>query len=125
MENNANIGTPNDHLANERTFLAWVRTSIGVMAFGFALVKFSLFIAQLSFMFGKQKELGSQEFSSVMGTVLVIVGAITIAFSYYRYKRIEYRLNKGVYNNSSLLVTLFTAFILLVSIFLIVFVNAF
>jgi uncharacterized membrane protein YidH (DUF202 family) len=29
----------NDHLANEPTFLAWIRTSIGIMAFGFVVVK--------------------------------------------------------------------------------------
>ncbi|WP_167516127.1 MULTISPECIES: YidH family protein [Mucilaginibacter] len=32
-----------DHLANERTFLAWIRTSIALMGFGFVVVKFSLF----------------------------------------------------------------------------------
>ena len=35
-----------DHLANERTFLAWIRTSIGIMGFGFVVVKFSRFICQ-------------------------------------------------------------------------------
>ena len=37
-------GSAGDHLANERTFLAWIRTSIGIMAFGFVVVKFSLFL---------------------------------------------------------------------------------
>ena len=36
---------PNDHLANERTYLAWVRTGVGIMAFGFVVVKFSLFLS--------------------------------------------------------------------------------
>lgn len=35
-----------DHLANERTFLAWIRTSIGIMGFGFVVVKFSRFLCQ-------------------------------------------------------------------------------
>ena len=39
---------PSDHLANERTFLAWIRTSIAIMAFGFVVVKFTFFIKQLS-----------------------------------------------------------------------------
>jgi len=34
----------NDHAANERTFLAWVRTSIAVMAFGFVIERFDLFL---------------------------------------------------------------------------------
>jgi len=33
-----------DHSANERTFLAWVRTAIGIMAFGFLVEKFDLFL---------------------------------------------------------------------------------
>ncbi|KAA0129612.1 DUF202 domain-containing protein [Chryseobacterium sp. SN22] len=36
-----------DHLANERTFLAWLRTSVALMGFGFILVKFSLFLNRL------------------------------------------------------------------------------
>ena len=41
----------NDHLANERTYLAWLRAGIGVMAFGFVVVKFSLFLKQFSLIF--------------------------------------------------------------------------
>ena len=33
-----------DHAANERTFLAWVRTAIAIMAFGFIVEKFGLFL---------------------------------------------------------------------------------
>jgi putative membrane protein len=33
-----------DHAANERTFLAWVRTAIAVMAFGFLIERFDLFV---------------------------------------------------------------------------------
>ena len=33
-----------DHAANERTFLAWVRTAIAVMAFGFVVERFDLFL---------------------------------------------------------------------------------
>lgn len=33
-----------DHAANERTFLAWVRTGVAVIAFGFVIEKFDLFL---------------------------------------------------------------------------------
>ena len=36
------------HMANERTFLSWIRTSIGIMAFGFVVEKFGIFIKQFS-----------------------------------------------------------------------------
>jgi putative membrane protein len=38
------IGNFADHSANERTFLVWVRTAIAVMAFGFIVEKFELFL---------------------------------------------------------------------------------
>jgi putative membrane protein len=36
------------HFANERTFLSWIRTAIGIMAFGFVVEKFSLFLKYLA-----------------------------------------------------------------------------
>jgi inner membrane protein YidH len=36
-----------DHAANKRTFLAWVRTGIATIAFGFVVEKFNLFVAAL------------------------------------------------------------------------------
>ena len=37
-----------DHAANERTFLAWVRTGIAVIAFGFVIEKFNVFMATVA-----------------------------------------------------------------------------
>ena len=37
-----------DHAANERTFLAWVRTGIAVIAFGFVIEKFNLFLLTIA-----------------------------------------------------------------------------
>ena len=37
-----------DHAANERTMLAWLRTGIALMAFGFAIARFALFLRQLT-----------------------------------------------------------------------------
>ena len=35
-----------EHLANERTFLAWLRTSIALIGFGLAIARFGLFLRQ-------------------------------------------------------------------------------
>ena len=37
-----------DHAANERTFLAWVRTGVAVIAFGFVIEKFNLFVLTMA-----------------------------------------------------------------------------
>ena len=114
-------GNASDHLANERTFLAWVRTSIGIMAFGFVVVKFSLFLKQISLILGKGIVDQSKGYSSVAGIVLVIVGAIAAMLSYIRYKKTEKQLEAGSYEHSSLLMAIVTAFIFIVSVFLIIY----
>ncbi len=108
-----------DHLANERTFLAWMRSSIGIMAFGFVVVKFSLFVKQISLLLGKENIIHQKGYSGIIGIILVAVGTITAVLSYIRYKHSEKQLNEGNYKHSSLLITVLTAFIFLVSIFLI------
>lgn len=114
-------GNPADHLANERTFLAWIRTSIGIMAFGFVVVKFSLFVHQISLMLGKADIIHSKGYSGILGIVLVAVGTVTSVLSYIQYKHSEKQIDSGDYKHSSILITVLTAFIFLVSIFLIVY----
>ncbi len=113
------VKNTSDHLANERTFLAWIRTSIGIMAFGFVVMKFSLFVKQLSLIMGKPGIVPSKGYSSIIGIVLVAVGAITTLLAFMRYKKTEKEITLGNYKNSSLLVTLLAGFIFLISICLI------
>ena len=110
-----------EHLANERTFLAWMRTSIGIMAFGFVVVKFALFVKQISMMLGKEYLIHSTGYSGIVGIILVSVGAVTAILSFIKYKQTEKQLNEGNYKYSSLLITLLTVFIFLISVFLIVY----
>jgi putative membrane protein len=121
MEKTKSKGNAGDHLANERTFLAWIRTSIGIMAFGFVVVKFSLFLKQISIILGKGIVDQSKGYSSVAGIVLVIVGVIMSVLSYIKYKKTEKQLDAGYYKHSSLLITILTAFIFIVSVFLIIY----
>ena len=109
----------NDHLANERTFLAWIRTSIGIMAFGFVVVKFSLFVKQVSMLLGKDNMLQNRGYSAIVGIVLVAVGTATSILSYTRYRQTEKQLMEGRYHHSSLLITVLTAFIIIISVSLI------
>ena len=67
---------PADHLANERTFLAWIRTSIALMGFGFVIVKFALFIRQISVALGNKVPVPGKGYSAVIGVIMVALGAI-------------------------------------------------
>jgi putative membrane protein len=83
-----------DHAANERTFLAWVRTGIAVIAFGFVVEKFNLFVRTLALADiagnGNHPQLKqfSGAFSHYDGLVLIIVGIAIIVVSLVRFIRI-------------------------------------
>ncbi len=121
MQEDKNKGAISDHMANERTYLAWIRTSIGIMAFGFVVVKFSLFVKQISLLLGKEVIIQQRGYSAILGIVLVTIGTITAILSYIRYKKTEKNLDKGQYEHSSILITILTGFIFFVSLFLIVY----
>jgi putative membrane protein len=78
-----------DHAANERTFLAWVRTAIAVMAFGFLVEKFDLFleIAAPS-LAGRQLSVPGQKFANFVGLALIIVGTGMVAVAGIRFFQI-------------------------------------
>lgn len=112
-------GNTTDHLANERTYLAWMRTSIGIMAFGFVVVKFSLFVKRISILLGHPVTVPNRGYSAIVGIVLVLIGTITTIFSYIRYRQSEKQIREGIYVHSTLLITIITIFILIASILLI------
>ncbi|RAJ77536.1 putative membrane protein [Chitinophaga dinghuensis] len=118
---NGKPGGPTDHLANERTFLAWIRTAIGIMAFGFVVVKFSLFVKQISLVLGKNLAVPNKGYSGIAGIILVAVGMMTALLSYGRYLKVKKMLETGSYIHSASLLTLLTIFILLMSVFLILY----
>jgi putative membrane protein len=75
-----------DHAANERTFLAWVRTAIAVMAFGFLVEKFDLFleIAAPS-LAGRTLSFPGQKFGNIAGLSLIVLGTAMVAIAAIRF----------------------------------------
>ena len=119
--NNQQKELSNEHMSNERTFLAWIRTGIGIMVFGFVTVKFSLFVQQLPAKFFEESTLPKNGYSVAIGIALVVTGALTILLSYWHYLTTFRLLNKGQYLYSTLLVTMLTVVIFTMSILLIVY----
>jgi len=109
----------NEHMSNERTFLSWIRTGIGIMVFGFVIVKFSLFVNQLPASFFQDSTIPKNGFTIFLGIGLVLTGALTILLSYFKYKQTHKLLQKGEYLYSTLLLTILTVAIFLMSIIII------
>ena len=76
-----------DHAANERTFLAWVRTAIAVMAFGFLLERFDLFLAYAMRSLGKPIPGLHVRASEWLGLSLLAFGALIVLFAAIRFSK--------------------------------------
>lgn len=119
-----------DHMANERTFLAWIRTSIGIMAFGFVVEKFALFIKQIALLLGKthspilpDTSHSLQGYSSIFGVFLVALGALICLLAFIKYKKVEKQIEVNAYQPSILLNIMLTLAVLLIGVFLVVYLN--
>ena len=113
------------HMANERTFLAWIRTSIGIMAFGFVVEKFALFIKQMSLVLGKANIVNalppSHGYSAIVGIFLVDLGTLMGLLAFVRYKKVERQIDEDTYQPSLILDILLTISVLVVGIFLVMY----
>jgi putative membrane protein len=77
-----------DHAANERTFLAWVRTAIAIMAFGFLVQKFDLFLRMAGQTLAiRPLRTGSQLVGTTAGLLLIVLGGAMMAFSVIRFRK--------------------------------------
>lgn len=78
-----------DHAANERTFLAWVRTAIAVTAFGFLIERFDLFLRFASRDIPNGIQLRHAGFANFIGILFVVIGLTIIVVSTFRFFRIK------------------------------------
>ncbi len=80
-----------DHAANERTFLAWVRTAIAVMAFGFLVEKFDLFLAIAGGSNGTWRpSVRNQMVGNVSGLLLILLGGLMIILATIRFRKVGF-----------------------------------
>ena len=75
-----------DHAANERTFLAWVRTAIAIIAFGFLVEKFDLFMRMASASLATSG-IGSQAVGNIAGLALIALGGGMMIFAALRFRK--------------------------------------
>ena len=80
-----NISRARDHLANERTFLAWIRTGVATIVFGFAVGRFS--IALQEFLQFEGKPAASPGLTAWLGTISIVAGVLLILAGLYRYRK--------------------------------------
>jgi putative membrane protein len=78
-----------DHLANERTFLAWIRTSIAVIGLGFVVAKFTVWLRELSARLDQPAQIRHSNLSLPLGIALMFLGGVLALTAAWRYRTVK------------------------------------
>ena len=82
-----------DHLANERTFLAWIRTSITIVALGFVVAKFGILLREVG---GSRVHALTTQAGAVVGVALVIIAMVMAALAMLKFLQIRRDIDRAV-----------------------------
>ncbi|AFY93003.1 YidH family protein [Chamaesiphon minutus] len=111
------IDRQREHQANERTFLAWLRTSIALISFGFAIARFGLFLRQLGLVITRQASPTNPIFNSQnLGLGMVVFGIALIALAAWRYSQVFWQIERGDYQPSRITVFVMTGIVIILGI---------
>lgn len=106
MSESPNPNRARDHLANERTFLAWVRTGAAIVVFGFAIGRFSIALRQLAALQGHP--LHRSGISVWMGATSIVLGVLLVIAGLVRYRQTRTRLDAGTFEPAGFVLDLVT-----------------
>jgi putative membrane protein len=104
-----------EYLANERTFLAWLRTSIAVVSLGAVLAKLTPIVHRQAELEGAQPTLSRFNSSLFAGIGLIAFGALLAALAAGHYFRVNRSINRGAVKADRGLVILVTIMVILLA----------
>ena len=96
-------GRAADHLANERTFLAWIRTSISIIVFGFVVAKFGITLRE--FLQTQNRTHSESGLSLLIGVGFMSMGIFMALVSTARYRSTMKQLMAGRFEPADTVVT--------------------
>jgi putative membrane protein len=103
---NVNPNQARDHLANERTFLAWMRTGAAIVVFGFAIGRFSIAMRQLTALQGHPVRTAG--ISVWMGAGTIVAGVALVVAGLMRYRKTRVQLDAGTFEPAGFVLDLIT-----------------
>ena len=104
-----------EYLANERTFLAWIRTSVAVVSLGFVLARFSVWLRELAMQRAPQLQVQRAGISLPIGVGMMILGGLLAVLAAWRYHVVNRDIERGKVSADRGLVILVTAMVALLS----------
>ena len=117
------------YLANQRTFLSWVRTSIALIGLGFAIERFSLFLQQFRLIAnpdttGNAASATAHDYSALVGIGMIIMGTGLIVYALKNYLESNKTIASGKYMPKNAIIYTASATIIGLGIVMIIFLIA-
>lgn len=114
-----------DHAANERTYLAWVRTAIAIIAFGFLIERFDLFLGYIEHNAVRLSPGRHLDVSECAGLLLILFGTAVILLATLRFlhHRRAIASEQIIDYGSATAERLFTAILACLGLFLLVYIG--
>jgi putative membrane protein len=100
-----------EYLANERTFLAWIRTSIAIISLGFVVAKFSVWLNELAAKLQPGVTAHHTGASMPIGISMMALGGLLAVLAAWRYHVVNLSIEKGVVGPDRGLVIVVTAMV--------------
>jgi putative membrane protein len=104
MAENPNPNRARDHLANERTFLAWVRTGVATIIFGFAIGRFSLALREFMKLQGYKSV--TPGFTTWLGIISAVGGVLLLLAGLGRYRKTKMQLDTNTFEPAGFVIDL-------------------
>ncbi|MCB1025706.1 MAG: DUF202 domain-containing protein [Acidobacteria bacterium] len=110
-----------EYLSNERTFLAWIRTSIAVISLGFVVAKFGIWIGDISRTISPKAAHLQTGVSVPVGIAMVIFGGILSVLAAWRYQKVNLQIKEGKVKADRGLIIAITSLVVILSIVMVVY----
>ena len=110
-----------EYLANERTFLAWVRTSIAVISLGFVVTKFNLWLRELALRLDPNARIEPTGASLPIGVTLMTLGGVLVVLAARRYWVVNQSIVRGKVSADHGLVILVTVMVAMLALAMIIY----
>jgi putative membrane protein len=104
-----------EYLANERTFLAWIRTSVAVVSLGFVIARFSVWLRELAVHREPQVQAHRAGISLPIGVAMMTLGGLLAVLAAWRYHVVNRDIERGKVSADRGLVILVTVMVALLS----------
>jgi putative membrane protein len=105
MAENSNPNRARDHLANERTFLAWLRTGIATIVFGFAIGRFSIALREFMKLQGYSSAV-TPGLTTWLGIISTVGGVVLIFAGLQRYNKTKIQLDSNSFEPAGYVIDL-------------------